>query len=609
MSYDCDVLIVGAGPVGTALALELALHGVSFRIVDREPVRNDKSRALGIQPRTLELLNRHGAADAIVQRGRNLRGAVTYINKQRVTRLTLDDLGTTDTEFPLPLTLSQVETERFLDECLSKYGMSVERPLVASNIIQDDTGVTVILEHPNGKSETIRAKYVVGCDGAHSAVRHASKKMNFPGAAYPQHFVLCDARLRDSNLYRDGPNFFLNNQGAIVTLPLDEDFVRVVVSRSPAAVPDKEEDPTLEQLQAHFTAMTPPGSGTFHDPRWLTRFRLHHRCVNQYRDGRLFVAGDAAHIHSPAGGQGLNAGIQDSINLGWKLARALSLQADTSLPQSQAWAAADALLDTYDLERRPVGLALIDGTDRIFSFVAEPTPWSTPIRNALIRFLAPRLTSSRAWRKRVFHFMSQFGVRYRRRTRLVGEASGGSFFLWWQRPAIRGGDRLPDGKIWSKSEARETSLQRICAGAPHHLLLFAGDAAVKGDLGEEELRNAADRAVVACKTELRVHYIAGDGRPTPGRDWYTDSAGRLHGKFGFGKKAGYVLVRPDGYIAYIGPLSKLQQLLSFLDTYLVSPDVVPSPSPFLRVKRIAWVVVAACFAPRAIRWVARKIWS
>ncbi|KAL2162869.1 hypothetical protein VTH06DRAFT_6705 [Thermothelomyces fergusii] len=605
MTYDCDVLIVGAGPVGTALALELALHRVSFRIVDREPVRNDKSRALGVQPRTLELLNRHGAADAIVQRGRILRGAVTYINGQRVSRIALDDLGTTDTEFPLPLIISQVETERYLDECLSKYGVSVERPVTASNITQDDAGVTVTLERPGGKSDTIRAKYVVGCDGAHSAVRHASKKMTFPGGTYPQDFVLCDARLRDSDIARDGPSVCITNQGLVAVLPLDRDFVRVIVSRSPDAVPGREE-PGLDQLQAHFTAMMPPGSGTLHDPRWLTRFRLHHRCVSQYRDGRLFVAGDAAHIHSPAGGQGMNAGIQDAINLGWKLARALSLQAEPSLPQSRARAraAADALLDTYDLERRPVGLMLVRGTDRVFSFLTAPSPWFAPFRNALLRLLAPRISSSRAWRRRLFHFMSQFGVHYRGRTRLVGEASG-----FWRRPPIRGGDRLPDGTIWSKSEARETGLQRLCAGAPHHLLLFSGDA-TEGGLGDEALRSAADRAVAACKTELRVHYITGDDdRPAPGPDWYADPAGGLHGKLGFGKRAGYVLVRPDGYVAHIGPLSKLQQLLSFLETYLVSPDVAPSPSPCARVERLAWAVAAACFAFRGITWVARRFVS
>ncbi|KAL2195108.1 FAD binding domain-containing protein [Corynascus similis CBS 632.67] len=600
MTYDCDVLIIGAGPVGTALALELALHRVSFRIVDREPIRSDKSRALVIQPRTLELLNRHGAADAIVQRGRIVRGAATYINKQPASRVILDDLGTTDTEFTLPLNVSQAETERFLDECLSKYDLSVERPVTATSIIQDGAGVTVTLERPGGKNETVRAKYVVGCDGAHSVVRHASDKMAFPGGQYPQDFILCDAQLRDSNVVQDRLTMYISNKGILGVLPVDGKLIRVVASSGPVAV-SGQEVPTLDQFQAYFTAMTPPGSGTLHSPLWLTRFRLHHRCVSQYRDGRLFVAGDAAHIHSPAGGQGMNAGIQDSINLGWKLARALSLQQSGS---PKLAAAADALLDTYDLERRPIGLMLLRGTDRIFSFIAAP-PNSVFVlfRNFFLRYIAPRVARSRARRKKMFHFISQFGVNYRGRTRLVGEATGS--FLGW-RAIIRGGDRLPDGKVWSKAEERETSLQRICVGAPHHLLLFSGDAA-RGGLGEGELESAAERVMAACQADVRVHYVVGDDRPAPGKDWYTDPAGELHAKFGFGRKAGYVLVRPDGYVAHIGPLSKLQQLLSFLDGYLVSSVVTPPPSSSSLFTRLGWVVVGAGLAFQLIRQITQRV--
>jgi 2-polyprenyl-6-methoxyphenol hydroxylase-like FAD-dependent oxidoreductase len=280
MTHNVDVLVVGAGPVGTALALELALHRVSFRIIDQEPVRNDKSRALVMQPRTLELLNRHGAADTIVARGRILRGGAVYINKQLTAKLNLDDLGTTDTEFPLPLNVSQAETESFLDECLSKYGLGVERPVTATSISQDDSGVTTIVKLPDGTSETIRSKYVVGCDGAHSVVRHASKKMTFPGAPYPQDFVLCDVHLRDSNIPMDRLTLHLNNKGVLATLPLQDGLVRVVASRSQVASGD-DDVPTLDQLQEYLTSMTSPGSGTMYDPIWLTRFRLHHRCVNQ----------------------------------------------------------------------------------------------------------------------------------------------------------------------------------------------------------------------------------------------------------------------------------------------------------------------------------------
>jgi 2-polyprenyl-6-methoxyphenol hydroxylase-like FAD-dependent oxidoreductase len=621
MTHDCDVLVVGAGPVGTALALELALHGVSFRVIDRIPARNDKSRALIMQPRTLELLNRHGAADSMIARGRILRGASTYIKKQLVVKLDLDNLGTTDTEFPLPLNVSQVETERFLEECLSKYGISVERPVTATSIIQDDSGVTSTLELPDGTTETVRSKYVVGCDGAHSVVRHASEKMTFPGAPYPHNFILCDARLRDSNIVQDRLSLYLSSD-LLAFFPINDTHIRIVASTSENIV--KGQDlPTVEQLQAHITSKTPPGSGTIYDVTWLTRFRLHHRCVNQYRDGRLFVAGDAAHIHSPAGGQGMNAGIQDAVNLGWKLAHALTLesqaQAQASSPTSSlkppttphsptpltpaaAAAAATALLDTYNLERRPVGLALLKGTDRIFSFVAGPGPWLVPLRDFVLRHVAPRVTRDPGRRGKMFHFMSNFGVSYRGRSGIVGEAAAAGG--WFGGVRVRGGDRLVDGRVLrvrglgdGGDDGGETSLQRVCVGRWHHLLLFAGEEGGKGGMGEGELRSVAERVVAACKAEVRVHYVAGDERVVEGgEEWYTDPGLRLHGKFGFGSRAGYVLVRPDGYVAHIGPLAKLDQFVAFLDGYLVSPVVTPSRSVLSWVYPVVWTAVSVCLA-------------
>jgi 2-polyprenyl-6-methoxyphenol hydroxylase-like FAD-dependent oxidoreductase len=605
MTRDCDVLIVGAGPVGTALALELALHRVSFRVIDREPVRNDKSRALVMQPRTLELLNRHGAADAMVQRGRILHGMQVYIKQKLASSVLLDDLGTTDTEFTMPLNVSQVETERFLDTCLEKYDIKVERPITATSIIQDNSGVSITLERPDGKVETIRSKYVVGCDGAHSNVRHASDKMTFPGAAYPQDFILCDTRLRDSSILLDRMSLHLNDTGIVSVLPITADTVRVVASRSSIPMQDQQANPTLAELQAYFTSMTPAGSGTLDEPIWLTRFRLHHRCVTQYRDGRLFVAGDAAHIHSPAGGQGMNAGIQDAINLGWKLAHALSLEAGAARDKRglAGAAAADALLDSYDLERRPVGLMLLRGTDRLFTFMSAPGPVFVHVRDFFLRHVAPRMSRSRERRRKMFLFMSQFAIGYRGCTSLVGEAKG-----WFWRAVIKGGDRLPDGKVvkvGGKGKG-ETSLQRVCVGAPHHLLLFSGNAA-KGGLGEADLDRAAESVVQACQAEVKVHYIAGDERSAQGEDWYTDPRGELHRKFGFGAKAGYVLVRPDGYVAHIGPLAKMSQLLSFLEGYLVSPVVTPRRSRFGFVYSLAWAVVGACLVAKLATEVTQRL--
>lgn len=635
MTQDCDVLVVGAGPVGTALALELALHHVSFRIVDQRPVRNDKSRALVVQPRTLELLNRHGAADIIVRRGRILHGGATYINNQLIASTDMDDLDPADTEFSRPLNVSQVLTETFLEECLSKYDVRVERPVTASGIVQDDSGVTVTLELPDGKTETIRSKYVVGCDGAHSVVRHASEKMTFPGATYPQEFVLCDTHLRDTVLPMDRTSIYLDDKGALAILPMDDDVVRVIVSRR--AVPVASQDvPTLDQIQAYFDSMTPPGAGTLADSTWLTCFRLHHRCVNQYRDGRLFVAGDAAHIHSPAGGLGMNTGIQDAINLGWKLARALALQSHqppkpssptptATAAAATAAAAADALLDTYDLERRPVGQAILRGTDRLFTLISAPNPWTVPLRNLVMGHVLPRVG-----RWHLFRFTSQFGVNYRGRTRLVGDGwgrRGGRLLFpggWWGGGGsvgggglVRGGDRMLDGMLLaggsSPGETRETRLQKVLVGAPHHLVLFAGGGK-RGVAAVAELERAAERAVAACKMEVRVHYIVAAAAGAEGRaavereEWYADAEGKLHAKFGFAKGPGYVLVRPDGYVAHIGPLARLDRFVAFLDGYLVSAVVTP-PRPRLSFvsPAVVWAVVAAGIVFKLWGQIARQV--
>jgi 2-polyprenyl-6-methoxyphenol hydroxylase-like FAD-dependent oxidoreductase len=297
MTHDCDVLIVGAGPVGTTLALELALHHVSFRIVDQAPVRSNKSRALVVQPRTLELLNRHGASDVLVRRGRSIRGGAAYVKGQLAVNLDFDDLGVTDTEFVLPLNISQAETECFLDDCLSKYNIVIERPFTATQIVQDDNGVNTTLKSSDGKTIYVRSKYVVGCDGAHSLVRKTAKTLKFEGAAYPHDFLLCDVHLHDSNLPQDRVSLFLNPKGVLALFPLSDKTIRIVASGD-GVIPKDQEEPTLEQFQSYFSAVTQPGSGTLRDPVWISRFRLHHRCVNHYREGRLFLAGDAAHIRT-----------------------------------------------------------------------------------------------------------------------------------------------------------------------------------------------------------------------------------------------------------------------------------------------------------------------
>jgi 2-polyprenyl-6-methoxyphenol hydroxylase-like FAD-dependent oxidoreductase len=532
---NVDVLIIGGGPTGVMLALELAMQNVSFRIVDKEPVRSNKSRALVVHPRTLELLNRHGIAHEFLALGRLAMGVRLYVNKKLAFEFDLQDLGFEDTAFPSPLFISQADTELFIDKALQRYGHAVERPVTAEKLQQDPTGVTAWLRGADGIEEQVRSKYVVGCDGAHSVVRHAAN-LNFKGAAYPQDFILADVHL-DWDHPSDRLTMFMG-QGVLLGFPLNEGVFRLIGSR-PGGL-NTNAEPTLADFQEIFTQMA-PGHGQLVDPVWISRFRLHHRGVDRYRAGRLFVAGDAAHIHSPAGGQGMNTGMQDAVNLGWKLARVVRGEAD------------DPLLDSYDVERRRVGENLLRGTDRLFQIGTISNPVFLFLRNMLVSWLLPWVIKDRGRRAKLFRFMSQLGIRYRN-SPIVGSASN-------YQGSLRGGDRAPDGTLQGL-DGTTTTLLALCVGPTHHLILFSGRGITAVD--EEALQGAGASFLKANSGWVKLHKVlsADALRGSCGR---VDEEGRLHARYGF-TEPGYVLVRPDGHVAYIGPLSTMNQLQVWVET-------------------------------------------
>jgi 2-polyprenyl-6-methoxyphenol hydroxylase-like FAD-dependent oxidoreductase len=513
---DPDVLVVGAGPTGLTLAGLLHSMGATVRIVDRQLDRVRESRALAVQPRTLELLRGLGIAQTLVERGNDASQLRIHAG-ERVVSVPLFDVGLEDTGFPFLLFISQAETEAVLNEHLVAHGFQVERPVELVGFEAGADDVTCTLRHADGATERLHARYLVGCDGAHSSVRHGAA-IPFEGAAYPQTFVLADLEV-DGDLEQDVAHAFLGAGGMLFFFPLRSPATwRMLGMRPPgdATEPEQERsEPSLADVQAIADAFT-GGMLKLRDPVWLTYFRLHHRHAARYRAGRVFLAGDAAHVHSPAGAQGMNTGIQEAWNLGWKLALVAQGEAD------------EALLDSYEAERRPIGRLVLRFTDRAASIATSRSRIVRLLRTQIAPRLIPVVLRFSRGRAYGFRTLSQLGIHYRRSPAVQeGEPA--------LRRGPRAGDRLPDARI--VRDGRDGWLQDALAAPTYHLLL-CGPA------------DGWDTDRVAALLErygglVTVHRLAREAAPGV----LHDVNGQAFARLGVGQAAHY-LVRPDGHIGY-----------------------------------------------------------
>jgi 2-polyprenyl-6-methoxyphenol hydroxylase-like FAD-dependent oxidoreductase len=418
------VLIVGAGPTGLTLAVSLTMNGVPCRIIERQTERSDKSRAIVIHPRSMEYFRLLGIDGAFAD-AQKTTDVEAYILGVKVGAMSFGNYATKDTRFPYVSFVSRATTERVLEKRLNDLGVVVEFGVELTGMVQDDDAVTATMRVAGGVEE-LQCEYIVGCDGAHSRVRK-ELEVTFEGAAYPQSFLLADAHI-DWQLSHEKLRVFLGRRGLMAFFPLVGSTASRLVMMRPPRASDEERDPTLQEMQdlAQFYTHRPV---TLSNPQWLARFRLHHRGVGVYRLSRGFVAGDAAHIHSPVGGQGMNTGIQDAFNLAWKLAWVIKRQLNG--------ADADLLLGSYHDERHPVGQKLLKTTDRAFQIAATGNLVLATLRNLTAPLVLPFLSRSRTVRFRAFRFISQLGIRYRRSPLNLTPRQPGN------RPC-QAGDRLPD---------------------------------------------------------------------------------------------------------------------------------------------------------------------
>jgi 2-polyprenyl-6-methoxyphenol hydroxylase-like FAD-dependent oxidoreductase len=510
------VLVVGAGPTGLALAAQLEALGATVRIVDRQLDRVHESRALVVLPRTLEVLRGLGVSEKLVERGNDAVQLEMHFGGKLV-RTRLFDIGLEDTAYPFLLFISQAETEAVLNEHLTARGVHVERGAELVALAAEEQHVDCTLRHQDGTTEQLRVGYLVGCDGAHSSVRRLAG-IPFEGGSYPQTFALADLEVEGA-LERDAAHSFIGAAGMLFFFPLGRPATWRMGGMRPSlpGITGREEppEPSLADLQAIADAFT-GGALRLGDPVWCTYFRLHHRQAVGYYAGRVFLAGDAAHVHSPAGAQGMNTGIQDAWNLGWKLALVDRGVAD------------QALLDSYQPERWPIGRFVLRFTDRATRIATADTPIVRLIRTQLAPRLVPivlRLSRLRAFG---FRTLSQLRINYR-----------GSPAVEEGPPALRrgprAGDRLPDAHI--VEHGRERWLQEALATPTYHLLL-CGPAAGWNN-------HQVGRVTEQFAGLVRVHRLAREAAAGV----LHDARGEAFARLGVDHAAHY-LVRPDGHIGY-----------------------------------------------------------
>src|SRR6266704_508259 len=347
---DTDVLVVGGGPTGLMLANQLGRRGVRAVIIDRHSGPAQQTRAIAVQARTLEIYSKLGLAERALELGLRGNGANMWVEGKRTARIPLGDIGKSLSPFPFVLMLGQDDNERIMGERLHQWGMAVQWNTELVAFEQAPDRVTATLKARDGSTRKLIAAYIAGCDGGHSTVRELSG-ITFPGAPYEHVFFVADTVATgpmipgELNIYlwRDGFHLFFPMRGT------DRWRVIGILPRPLRGRDDLGFEETIPSIRHE------AGAGlSFKACSWFSTYRIHHRCAERFRKGRCFLLGDAAHVHSPAGGQGMNTGLQDAYNLAWKLALVVKGRADA------------ALLDTYEAERIPVAHRLLRTTDRLF---------------------------------------------------------------------------------------------------------------------------------------------------------------------------------------------------------------------------------------------------
>lgn len=564
-SHDASaVLIVGAGPTGLAAAMSLARAHIPVRLIDKAMRPNPYSRAIGIQARTLELLEQHRLIEPFLELGHRARFANLFSNGMRLARLDFDPLHT---RYPYLLFLDQAVTERLLTEHLATLGVTVERGVELTMFSQGSAGIQATLRRADGHTETMHPSYMIAADGAHSTIRHRLG-LSFEGKTFEQTFLLADLHA-ETDWPEDEFHIFASGEGLVALFPMGQGRHRLIadhpVEASPHAGPvtpavlgepplDIVTPPSLDECRA-LIARRVQERVDVSDLTWSSYFHLNSRMVERLRVDRIFLAGDAAHVHSPAGAQGMNTGIQEALNLGWKLARVLR------------GAAPDRLLDTYHTERHPIERDVLRQT----GFITQMAEADHGPLKLLRERVMPMLAALGPLRDAARLTISELAIQYRRSPLTLERVLDGG---------PRAGERAPDALVHVVDGPLGRAPGVGCIFDLHDPAFFSLfllvppqpvddtplDPAAKHEVALdpelERLAEEVERLLPGAVRIWRVTDTTGEGAPA-----LSESYGRTRPSF--------YLVRPDGYISARGRTgSDLHGLLRHCEAWFAAGGTV-----------------------------------
>jgi len=535
-----DVLIVGAGPVGLMLACELRRREIDCRIIDKYAEFPSTSRANGLQPRAMEVLDSLGVADKIAAESYRAKGFRILRGGSEVGRVEPNFDASSRMVFA-----NQAVVEKALRDKLAELGRQVERRHQLRNIdVRGDGIVADIEDMASGHVEQVYAKWLVGCDGVHSEVR-TLLQLPFTGKDYPDEFVQADVYL-EGDLPEGFMTLWLNDQGLMAAIPFREPGLWRIAAQ---IFPDDDGNvprASVELFQRLLTERAADTSIKILEPVWLSNFVVHHRIVDHYRKGHVFLAGDAAHVHSPIGGQGMNTGIQDAYNLAWKLALVLN-------------GSPEALLDSYESERLPVGRKVLQQTDVNHRLRVSGSALADVLMDRVVFPLLRIPAILDVVGDFVLNRGAQLDVNYR--------ASSLSEHVGFHK-GIKAGDRAPDGGLLDPSGQRTSVFVQFRA-PDFRLLIFQG----RRDVADtNDLVAIGQRVHAATHGLVRPLVIA--TQDTPGRNEgdvhdvmvLNDPKQRTHAHYGASTPSLY-LIRPDGYVGFRCHAGDETELVNYLQRH------------------------------------------